>query len=55
MHEGFETILTKDALEFLCQLHRKFNQTRKDLMSARDALQKRIDAGHPIKVSSLLS
>ena len=50
MHEGFEAILTKDALEYLAQLHRKFNRTRKDLMAARDTLQKQIDDGHPIKV-----
>ena len=53
MHEGFETILTNDALEFLGQLHRKFNRTRKDLMSARDTLQRKIDAGEPIKVNSI--
>ena len=52
MHEGFETILTKDALDFLAELHRKFNRTRKDLLAARDALQKQIDAGHPIKVKN---
>ena len=50
MHDGFDTILTHDALEFLAQLHRKFDGTRRSLMAARETLQKQIDAGQPIKV-----
>ncbi|XP_065055184.1 malate synthase-like isoform X1 [Rhopilema esculentum] len=49
MHGGFDTILTYDALEFLAQLHRKFDGTRRSLMAARETLQKQIDAGQPIK------
>ena len=52
MHDGFESILTKDALGFLAQLHYKFNRTRKELLAARDNLQKQIDVGTQIKVES---
>ena len=52
MHDGFESILTKDALDFLAQLHCKFNKTRKELLAARDNLQKQIDVGTQIKVES---
>jgi len=52
MHDGFESILTKDALHFLAQLHCKFNKTRKELLAARDNLQKQIDVGTQIKYPS---
>ncbi len=48
--EGFESILSYDALQFLASLHRKFDVTRKQLMQARVELQQSIDAGNPIKV-----
>ena len=48
--EDFEKILTHDALEFLASLHRNFNATRKQLMQAREELQKNIDSGSPIEV-----
>jgi malate synthase len=38
-------ILTPPALAFLAALHRKFDPTRKALLSARAELQKRFDAG----------
>ncbi len=49
--EDFEKILTRDALEFLASLHRNFNATRKQLMQAREELQKNIDSGSPIEVT----
>ncbi|MDA0194420.1 MAG: malate synthase A [Bacteroidetes bacterium] len=42
---GFEAILTKDALEFLAGLQRKFNAKRKQLLENRAARQKDIDKG----------
>ncbi len=43
---GFETILTKEATEFIVGLHRKFNPTRKRLLDERDERQKEIDKGN---------
>eukprot|EP00794_Sanderia_malayensis_P013994 gene13994-15452_t len=48
LSDGFEKVLSYEAIDFLAALHRKFNGTRKELMKARLHLQKRIDAGHPI-------
>ena len=42
---GFESILTKDAIEFVVKLHRKFNDTRKQLLEDRGKRQKEIDKG----------
>ena len=42
---GFESILTKDAIEFVVKLHRKFNDTRKQLLEDRRERQKEIDKG----------
>jgi malate synthase len=38
-------ILTPEALEFIAQLHARFNARRLELLSARDARQIRLDAG----------
>jgi malate synthase len=43
--DGFETILTSDALAFLGALHEHFAHRRYDLLDAREARQRRIDAG----------
>src|SRR5680860_905577 len=45
MEPGFESILTKDAIEFVVKLHRKFNDTRKQLLEDRGKRQKEIDKG----------
>lgn len=42
---GFESILTKDAIEFVVKLHRKFYDTRKQLLEDRWKRQKEIDKG----------
>ena len=41
----FEEVLTHDALAFVAELHRRFNQTRKRLLAVRAERQKRFDAG----------
>ncbi|MEN9609857.1 MAG: malate synthase [Bacteroidota bacterium] len=43
--ENFATILTPDALQFLTELHLKFNPRRRALLNLRLERQKRIDAG----------
>ena len=48
--QGYESILSYDALSFLGCLHREFYATRNQLMEARAELQMNIDAGHQIKV-----
>lgn len=45
MRQGYDTILTKDAVTFLAELHRKFNSTRKQCLQARVQRQKELDAG----------
>jgi malate synthase len=45
MLPGFETILTKEALEFVAALHRQFNPRRLELLAARAERAKRLDAG----------
>jgi malate synthase len=42
---GFESILTREALEFVAELTRKFGPRVKDLLARREARQKEIDAG----------
>ncbi len=42
---SYDHILSTDALAFLVQLHRNFNQRRKDLLVQRDAVQLKIDNG----------
>jgi len=45
LKEGDESILTKDALQFLLSLHQKFEPRRQALLAARKERQLRIDAG----------
>jgi malate synthase len=45
MLPGFNEILTAPALEFLAELHRKFDSTRKKLLARRTDRQHRFDAG----------
>jgi malate synthase len=45
MGPRFDEVLTPDALAFVADLHRRFNETRKRLLSLRVARQKRFDAG----------
>jgi malate synthase len=42
---SYEHILTTDALAFIVQLHRNFNQRRKELLVKRDEVQLKIDNG----------
>ena len=48
---GYETVLTKDAVNFVVELHRKFNTTRLSLLDERKKRQKLIDEGAPLTVS----
>ncbi|QEL25680.1 malate synthase A [Bosea sp. F3-2] len=41
----FDEILTPEALAFVAELHRRFNETRKRLLAVRAERQKRFDAG----------
>ena len=43
--EATDAILTKEALEFVARLHRKFDPRRKELLARRAERQKRFDAG----------
>jgi len=43
--EQFDEILTPGALKFVTDLERRFGPTRRELLTARAARQKRIDAG----------
>jgi malate synthase len=43
--DTYAEILTPEAIAFVVDLHRTFNQRRKDLLTARHERQKRIDAG----------
>lgn len=45
LQPGFEQILTTEALAFVADLHRRFNETRKRLLALRAERQKRFDAG----------
>ena len=45
VHPQQSEVLTPEALEFLATLHRHFNGRRKDLLSARNERQKRLDVG----------
>jgi malate synthase len=42
---GYEQILTPEALAFVVDLQRRFNPRREELLAARVARQKRLDAG----------
>jgi malate synthase len=43
--DGAEEILTPEAMEFLGELHLRFNERRLALLEARAERQKRFDAG----------
>jgi len=45
MAEGYDTILTPEALSFFAALQRKYNGRRKELLAARMERQKKFDAG----------
>jgi malate synthase len=45
LQPGFDQILTTEALSFVADLHRRFNETRKRLLALRSERQKRFDAG----------
>ena len=42
---GYEKVLTKEAVEFIADLQRRFNGRREELLAARAERQKRLDAG----------
>src|ERR1700677_2670230 len=42
---GYDRILTPEALQFVADLHRRFDGRRKELLAARVERQKRLDAG----------
>jgi malate synthase len=42
---GFDKVLTRDALSFLAELHRRFDARRVELLAARVERQKKLDAG----------
>ena len=42
---GFDKVLTKEALAFLAELHRRFDARRVELLAARVERQKKLDAG----------
>jgi len=46
MHEGFDKILTSEALEFVAELGRAFNPRRLALLQKRQEIQTQIDQGH---------
>ncbi|WP_338471597.1 malate synthase A [Niallia sp. XMNu-256] len=45
VNEGFETILTPEALQFIAQLETRFGSKRKELLLRRHKRQKEIDRG----------
>jgi len=45
LKQGYDRILTRDALEFVAGISRKFERARQDLMKVRDERQARWDAG----------
>ncbi|CAN5904473.1 malate synthase A [soil metagenome] len=45
VNDGFEKVLSKEALGFVADLQRRFNPRREELLAARVERQKRLDAG----------
>lgn len=43
--DRYDTVLSRNALQFVADLSRKFEKTRQDLMAARDARQAKWDTG----------
>ncbi len=48
MEDGFEEVLTADALEFLAELHLQFGSRRADLLEARARRRARLAAGEQL-------
>ncbi len=48
LEDGFEEILTPQALEFVADLHRQFNNKRQELLQYRKERQKEIDNGQKL-------
>jgi malate synthase len=49
MSEGFEKILSKEALDFVGSLHRQFNSKREELLKRRLQRQKELDGGQTFR------
>ena len=45
MSDGYDRILTEDAMKFICMLEDKFGKTRLNLLSKREDVQRDIDSG----------
>ena len=45
LKEGYDKILSSDALEFICKLQNTFDGRRKELLERRALIQKEIDSG----------
>ena len=45
LRPGYEQVLTEPALEFLTELHRRYQPQRRTLLAVREARQARFDAG----------
>src|SRR5262245_54890615 len=45
MREGFDRILTPEAVAFVAELHRAFDDRRRELLTERAARMERLDAG----------
>jgi malate synthase len=43
--EGYEDVLTEDAMAFLAELHRRFDGRRRELLQAREERQRELDDG----------
>lgn len=48
MRDGYDAILTPEALDLLTGLHRRFDPERKRLLAEREARQARLDSGEEI-------
>jgi len=51
--EGWERILSPEAVQFLADVHRNFEPTRQSVLQTRIDRQKLIDQGEELKVSFL--
>src|SRR5215207_980476 len=45
IHDRFDEILTPEALDFLANLHRRFDARRRELLARREARQRELSAG----------
>ena len=55
MDPGYEEILTPEALHFISELHRRFNDRRLQLLARRADRQTRIDAGEIFSVLTTIT